>query len=265
MSHTTTERPAALRRVLKTRHMSMIAIGGAIGTGLFVASGATISKAGPGGALLAYIVIGAMVYFMMTSLGEMSANLPVSGAFATYGTLYVEEGFGFAMGWNYWYSWAITIAVDLVAAQLVMAYWFPEVNGLLWSAGFLAVMVGLNSFSVKGFGEAEYWFAAIKVVTVIVFIGVGLLMIFGIIRGGQADGVWGSLALWTHADAPFAGGFSAMIGVAMIAGFSGSRKPARKRPPRHPPGVLADFIVLCLRHFHYQPIDSLYRPAPVGR
>jgi len=122
MSHTTTERPAALRRVLKTRHMSMIAIGGAIGTGLFVASGATISKAGPGGALLAYIVIGAMVYFMMTSLGEMSANLPVSGAFATYGTLYVEEGFGFAMGWNYWYSWAITIAVDLVAAQLVMAY-----------------------------------------------------------------------------------------------------------------------------------------------
>jgi len=223
MSHTTSEPTAsgaALRRVLKTRHMSMIAIGGAIGTGLFVASGATISQAGPGGALVAYMVIGAMVYFMMTSLGEMSANLPVSGAFATYGTLYVEEGFGFAMGWNYWYSWAITIAVDLVAAQLVMAYWFPDVNGLLWSAGFLAVMVGLNSFSVKGFGEAEYWFAAIKVVTVIVFIGVGLLMIFGIIHGGQPEGVWGSLALWSHADAPFAGGFSAMIGVAMIAGFS---------------------------------------------
>jgi len=220
MSHTNTESPTSLRRVLKTRHMSMIAIGGAIGTGLFVASGATISQAGPGGALLAYIVIGAMVYFMMTSLGEMSANLPVSGAFATYGSLYVEEGFGFAMGWNYWYSWAITIAVDLVAAQLVMAYWFPEINGLLWSAGFLAVMVALNSFSVKGFGEAEYWFAAIKVVTVIIFIGIGLLMIFGIIHGGQPDGVWGSLALWSHEDAPFAGGFSAMIGVAMIAGFS---------------------------------------------
>jgi len=220
MSHTKTGRTPSLRRVLKTRHMSMIAIGGAIGTGLFVASGATIAQAGPGGALLAYIVIGAMVYFMMTSLGEMSANFPVSGSFATYGSLYVEEGFGFALGWNYWYSWAIVVAVDLVAAQLVMAYWFPEINGILWSAGFLAVMVALNSFSVKGFGEAEYWFAAIKVGTVIVFISVGLLMIFGIIRGGQPDGVWGSLALWTQGDAPFAGGFSALVGVAMIAGFS---------------------------------------------
>jgi len=210
----------SLRRVLKTRHMSMIAIGGAIGTGLFVASGATISQAGPGGALLAYAVIGLMVYFMMTSLGEMSANLPTSGSFATYGTLYVEEGFGFALGWNYWYNWAITIAVDLVAAQLVMAYWLPEVNGIWWSAGFLAVMVAINSFSVRGFGEAEYWFAAIKVTTVIVFIIVGLLMIFGLLRGGQPEGIWGSLALWTLEDAPFAGGFSALIGVAMIAGFS---------------------------------------------
>jgi len=211
---------ASLRRVLKTRHMSMIAIGGAIGTGLFVASGATISQAGPGGALLAYTIIGLMVYFMMTSLGEMSANLPVSGAFATYGTLYVEEGFGFAMGWNYWYSWAITIAVDLVAAQLVMAYWFPAINGIWWSAGFLSIMVALNSFSVRGFGEAEYWFAGIKVVTVIVFICIGILMIFGLLHGGQPNGVWGSLALWTMGDAPFAGGFSALIGVAMIAGFS---------------------------------------------
>jgi len=220
MSNANIESSASLHRVLKTRHMSMIAIGGAIGTGLFVASGATIAQAGPGGALLAYIVIGAMVYFMMTSLGEMSANFPVSGSFATYGTLYVDEGFGFALGWNYWYSWAITIAVDLVAAQLVMAYWFPEINGIVWSAGFLAVMVALNSFSVKGFGEAEYWFAAIKVATVMLFIGVGILMIFGILRGGQPDGVWGSLALWTHQEAPFAGGFAALVGVAMIAGFS---------------------------------------------
>jgi len=221
LSAATTSPPAAsLRRVLKTRHMSMIAIGGAIGTGLFVASGATISQAGPGSALLAYAVIGLMVYFMMTSLGEMSANLPVSGSFATYGTLYVEEGFGFAMGWNYWYSWAITIAVDLVAAQLVMAYWFPNINGMWWSAGFLSIMVAINSFSVRGFGEAEYWFAGIKVVTVIVFICVGILMIFGLLRGGQPDGIWGSLALWTMGDAPFVGGFSALMGVAMIAGFS---------------------------------------------
>ncbi|MHA7602141.1 amino acid permease [Alicycliphilus sp. T452] len=209
-----------LHRALKARHLSMIAIGGSIGTGLFVASGATISQAGPGGAVLAYMVVGLMVYFLMTSLGEMAAYLPISGSFATYGSRYVDEGFGFALGWNYWYNWAVTIAVDLVAAQLVMAYWFPGVDGVLWSAVFLAIMFGLNAISVKGFGEAEYWFATIKVVTVVIFIGLGLLMVLGILRGGPPGGVWGSIALWSEGDAPFAGGFSALIGVAMIVGFS---------------------------------------------
>lgn len=209
-----------LHRALKARHLSMIAIGGSIGTGLFVASGATISQAGPGGAVLAYMVVGLMVYFLMTSLGEMAAYLPTSGSFATYGARYVDEGFGFALGWNYWYNWAVTIAVDLVAAQLVMAYWFPGVDGVLWSAVFLAIMFGLNAISVRGFGEAEYWFAAIKVATVIVFIAIGILMILGIMRGGAPEGLWGNLALWTVEDAPFAGGFAALIGVAMIVGFS---------------------------------------------
>lgn len=213
--------PPTLRRSLLARHMSMIAIGGSIGTGLFVASGATISQAGPGGALLAYALVGLMVYFLMTSLGELAAYMPVSGSFATYGARYVDEGFGFALGWNYWYNWAITIAVDLVAAQLVMAYWFPEVPGVLWSAVFLALMFALNVISVKGFGEAEYWFAAIKVCTVVVFIAVGLLMIVGIIHGGErATSFAESLGNWTTGEAPFVGGFSALIGVAMIVGFS---------------------------------------------
>jgi lysine-specific permease len=219
-SPSTAPAESGLRRSLKARHLSMIAIGGSIGTGLFVASGATISQAGPGGALLAYMVVGLMVYFLMTSLGEMAAHLPVSGSFATYGARYVDEGFGFALGWNYWYNWAVTIAVDLVAAQLVMAYWIPDVNGMVWSALFLALMFGLNAISVKGFGEAEYWFAAIKVVTVIVFIGLGLLMVLGILQGGAPEGIWGNLANWTVGDAPFAGGFAALIGVAMIVGFS---------------------------------------------
>ena len=216
----TAGQPASLQRSLKARHMSMIAIGGSIGTGLFVASGATISQAGPGGALLAYAVVGLMVYFLMTSLGEMASHLPVSGSFATYGARYVDEGFGFALGWNYWYNWAVTIAVDLVAAQLVMAYWFPDVNGLLWSAVFLALMFGLNALSAKGFGESEFWFAAIKVFTVLVFIAIGLLMVFGILSGGAPEGIWGNIANFTTGDAPFAGGFAALIGVAMIVGFS---------------------------------------------
>ncbi|MDN7672459.1 amino acid permease [Burkholderia oklahomensis] len=208
--------PPQLRRSLKARHLTMIAIGGSIGTGLFVASGASISQAGPGGAMLAYLLIGMMVYCLMMSLGEMAAFMPVSGSFATYGAKYVEEGFGFALGWNYWYNWAVTIAVELVAAQLVMHYWFPDVPGVWWSAAFLGVMFLLNVLTVRGFGEAEYWFALIKVVTVLAFIGVGLLMIFGILKGGPSNG-WSN---FTIGDAPFAGGLPAMMGVAMIAGFS---------------------------------------------
>ncbi|MFQ0992008.1 lysine transporter [Gilliamella apicola] len=206
-----------LKRDLKARHLTMIAIGGSIGTGLFVASGATVAQAGPGGALLSYAIIGVMVYFLMTSLGELAAYLPVSGTFATYGARYVDEAFGFAIGWNYWYNWAITVAVDLVAAQLVISYWIDAgAYSWLWSLLFLSIIFCLNYISVKGFGEAEFWFSLIKVVTVIVFIVVGLLMIIGILRGAESAG-WQN---WQVGDAPFVGGFSSMIGVAMVVGFS---------------------------------------------
>ncbi|WP_435608589.1 amino acid permease [Pseudomonas knackmussii] len=205
-----------LKRALKPRHLNMIAIGGSIGTGLFVASGSTVATAGPGGALLAYALIGVMVFFLMTSLGEMAAYIPDSGSFSTYGSRFVDDGFGFAMGWNYWYNWAVTIAAELVAAQLVMNFWFPDVPGIYWSAGFLAIMFLLNVFSVKGFGEAEFWFALIKVVAVVIFIGIGLASIVGIMHGVDAPG----FSNFTTGDAPFVGGLQAMIGVAMIAGFS---------------------------------------------
>ncbi|WP_028451425.1 amino acid permease [Chitinilyticum aquatile] len=217
MSNTseTAEQPH-LRRSLKARHLTMIAIGGSIGTGLFVASGATVANAGPGGAIFGYMIIGLMVYFLMTSLGELAAYMPVSGSFATYGAKFVDPAFGFALGWNYWYNWAVTIAVELVAAQLIMAYWLPDVPGIYWSAAFLAVMFALNFISVKGFGEAEYWCSLIKVVTVLVFIATGLAMIFGILKGGEGAG-WHNL---TTGEAPFVGGLQAMIGVMMVAGFS---------------------------------------------
>ena len=210
---TSTEKNGNLRRKLRTRHLTMIAIGGSIGTGLFVASGASVSTAGPGGALAAYALIGLMVYFLMTSLGEMAAYMPVAGSFSTYGARFVDPAFGFAIGWNYWYNWAVTIAVELAAASIVMKFWLPEVPGVVWSGVFLALMFALNSISVKGFGESEYWF---EVVTVIVFIITGVYMIFGLMHGQEAVG----LTNFTSGDAPFVGGLPAMIGVAMIAGFS---------------------------------------------
>ena len=94
-----------LHRTLKARHMNMIAIGGSIGTGLFFASGSAVSTAGPGGAALAYIIMGALVYFLMTSLGEMATLMPVSGSFETYATKFVDPALGFTLGWNYWFCW----------------------------------------------------------------------------------------------------------------------------------------------------------------
>lgn len=204
-----------MKRSLKTRHLSMIALGGSIGTGLFVASGSAISTAGPGGALVAYLGIGLMVYFLMTSLGEMATYLPVTGSFATYARRFVDPAFGFAMGWNYWFNWAITLAVDISTVALVLKFWFPHVPAWVFSLSALLIIFLINALSVKSFGEAEYWMALIKVVTVVVFLAVGLLTIFGIL-GGHAT----YLENFTKGDAPFVGGIPTILSVFVVAGFS---------------------------------------------
>jgi lysine-specific permease len=204
-----------LQRGLKARHMTMIALGGSIGTGLFLASGGAIQTAGPGGALVAYFTIGIMVYFLVTSLGEMAAYMPVSGTFSTYASRFVDPSLGFALGWNYWYNWAITIAAELSAATLLMKYWFPDSPSFLWCALFLVLMTGLNLLSVKAYGESEFWFAMIKIITVVLFIAVGLLMIMGILGSGTAG-----FRNFTVGEAPFRGGFLPTLGIFMAAGFS---------------------------------------------
>lgn len=213
--HATAQENQQLRRGLKARHLTMISLGGAIGTGLFLASGAAIHTAGPGGALVAYTIIGIMVYFLMTSLGEMAAYMPEAGSFSTYATKFVDPALGFALGWNYWYNWAITIAAELVAGALIIKFWFPDSSSLLWSALFLGIMFGFNYLSVKGFGEAEYWFSLIKVITVILFLITSILMIFGVFTGKPTG-----FENFLIADGPFHGGFFTMLGIFMTAGFS---------------------------------------------
>lgn len=203
------------QRGLKARHLSMIAIGGSIGTGLFVASGGAISQAGPGGALIAYGLIGFMVFFLMTSLGEMATYMPVSGSFSTYANKFVDPALGFALGWNYWFNWAITLAVDISTTAIIMQYWFPNIPGWIFSIAFLALIFALNLLSVGVFGEAEFWFSLIKVVTVICFICVGLLTIFGIF-GGHFIG----MRNFTTGKAPVVGGVPAILGAFVVAGFS---------------------------------------------
>src|ERR1700722_15603067 len=170
-----------LKRSIGQRQLSMIAIGGAIGTGLFFASGSALSQTGPGGRLPGYATMGLAVYCMMQSLGEMATQLPIPGSFEAYAERFVDPSLGFAVGWNYWFSWAITLAAELVAGALIVKFWFPNSDSAYWATGFFAVLLALNLLSVKAYAEAEYWFAGIKVVTVIIFLAVGALMIAGML------------------------------------------------------------------------------------
>lgn len=213
-----------IKRDLKSRHITMIAIGGCIGSGLFMTSGQAISSAGPGGALIAYLAIGLMVYFLMTSLGEMATYLPTSGSFSTYATRYVDPSLGFALGWNYWFNWVITVAADIELSALAVSYWEPMrvLPSWVWSVIFLLIIIGLNSLSVSVYGESEYWFALIKVVTVVVFLVIGCLTIFGIMGSGYVG-----FSNFTVGEAPFIGTDTsisskvlAALGVFLIAGYS---------------------------------------------
>lgn len=165
---------AQLKRRLQSRHLQMIAIGGTIGTGLFIGSGGALAKAGPAGALIAYAFVGTLVYSVMVALGEMATYLPVSGAFTVYASRFVDHSLGFAMGWIYWFSWAMTFALELTASGLIIQYWRQDLNVGIFIGVFWAVISALNFLPVSVYGEVEFWFAMIKVLTVVGFIIFGI-------------------------------------------------------------------------------------------
>ncbi|MGO3988171.1 amino acid permease [Pseudomonas sp. SAS7] len=170
-----------LTRALKSRHIFMLSLGGVIGTGLFMGSGVTINQGGPVGAILAYLVAGLLMYLVMVCLGELSVQMPVSGSFQAHATKFIGPATGFMIGWVYWMSWATTVGLEFTAAGMLMTRWFPEVPIWYWSALFVVVLFGLNALATRAFGEAEYWFSGIKVATILGFIIIGLLVIFGAI------------------------------------------------------------------------------------
>lgn len=139
-----------------------------------------------------------MVLFLMQSLGEMAAHLPVPAPSRPTPRATCPRPLGFAMGWNYWFNWAITVAAELVAVGEVMRYWLPDVPSWVWAAGFLVLLTGINALSARSYGESEFWLATVKVVTVVVFLIAGIAMIFGIL-GGSSPGV----SNWTVGEAPF--------------------------------------------------------------
>ena len=200
-----------LKRNLKQRHLTMIAIGGSIGTALFLSTGYALNQAGPGGLVAAYLMVAVLIYFVIMSLGEMATYLPCSGSFQTYSSLYVSPSFGFSIGWCYWFSWAVTVGIEVVASALIMKYWFPNVPSWIWSIVFVIIVLGLNLLSAKAYGEAEFWFASIKVAAVVSFLAVGAGMIFG--AGGNEIG----LTNFIHSQG---GLFPKGIGAFMVVSFT---------------------------------------------
>ena len=208
-------REPSLQRKLNARILGMITLGGSIGTGIFLASGSALSLAGPGGTLLAYLIMGIMVYFLMTGLGEMAAFMPTSGSFYVYAARFLDPSLGYALGWNYWYSCAIYIASEISASALIMHFWFPESPSYIWCSIFLFLIIGFNAISTKAFGEVEYWLSFIKISVVVLFIVTGFFLVFGF-----ADYKAGGFQNWRIGDAPFHGGWIGVLGAFVAAGFS---------------------------------------------
>ncbi len=172
-------REAGLRRQLTPRQLSMIALGGAIGTGLFLGSAVSVSLAGPG-VILSYAAGAAIALAVMWALAEMAVAHPVAGSFGVYAEMYVHPWAGFVVRYSYWLAQVVAIGSEVVAASIYCRYWFPGVPAWVWIAAFSMALVYVNARSVASFGEFEYWFAMIKVVTIVVFLILGAALLLGV-------------------------------------------------------------------------------------
>jgi amino acid transporter, AAT family len=227
-----------LVRGLSHRQIQLMAIGGAIGVGLFLGSGKAIRDAGPA-VILCYLAAGAVVFLMLRALGEMAVARPISGSFATYARDMIGPWAGFATGWTYWLMWVTTVMAEITAVGIYTQYFFPDVPQWLPAVVSVVVLMGANLVSVRMFGETEFWFALIKIVAILAFIASGIaILVVGFGGLGEQAAVSN---LWAH------GGFFpegvggmlialqivtfAFIGVELIGVTAGeARDPKRELP-----------------------------------
>ncbi|KAM4064587.1 amino acid permease [Hirsutella rhossiliensis] len=205
-----------LKRSLSARQVQMIAIGGTIGTGLFLGTGKSLATGGPASILICYAIIGAIVFITMLCLGEMSAFVPVAGSFCTFAGRFVDDAFGFALTWNYWFNDAVSTASDLVALQLILQYWTDHFPGWALSLIFLFILIAINVISVGAYGELEYWLSLLKVITIVAFIIVGI----AVNAGANLEGRYIGGENWRLPGAPFVGGVGGFASVFVTASFA---------------------------------------------
>jgi AAT family amino acid transporter/D-serine/D-alanine/glycine transporter len=185
----------ALTRSLKSRHIQLIALGGTIGVGLFLGSAGAIHKAGPG-LLLSYAIGGVAIFFIMRALGELLTYRPVAGSFASYAEEFVGPFAGFVTGWSYWFMWVVTAMAELTAIGIYVHFWLPDVPQWLPGLCALAILYGTNTLAVRIYGELEFWFALLKVITIVALILAGLAVIF--FKLGALGPTASFSNLWSH-------------------------------------------------------------------
>lgn len=174
------------RRKMESRHIVMLSLGGVIGTGLFLSTGYTLEQAGRIGTILSYLVGALAVYLVMLCLGELAVHMPETGAFHSYATKYIGSGTGYTVAWLYWLTWTVALGSEFTAAGLLMQRWFPDVPVWMFSGVFVVMILGINVLTVRLFAEVEFWFSAVKVLTILVFIVLGTAAIVGFLP--LADG-----------------------------------------------------------------------------
>jgi len=243
----------SLSRNLRNRHIQLIAIGGTIGVGLFLGSAKAIHNAGPG-LLLAYAFGGVAIFFIMRALGELMTYRPVAGSFASYAEEFCGPFAGFVTGWSYWFMWVVTAMAELTAIGIYMRYWFPDLPQWLPALVALIALYGSNLLAVRVFGELEFWFALIKVATIVALIVAGLIVI--VFHVGSFGPTAGVANLWSHGGfLPF-GPVAVLLtlqivmfaysGVELIGVTAGEAQDPQQALPKATNGIILRILIFYL-------------------
>jgi len=241
---------STLARNLHNRHIQLIAIGGTIGVGLFLGSARAIHNAGPG-LLLAYALGGVAIFFIMRALGELLTYRPVAGSFATYAEEFCGPFPGFVTGWSYWFAWVVTVMAEITAIGIYVRYWLPAVPQWLPPLIALLVLYGANLLAVRVFGELEFWFALIKVVTIVALIVAGVFVIA--FHAGALGATASFSNLWSHGGF-LPGGMLAVLlalqivmfayeGVELIGVTAGEARHPEIVLPKATNGIIARILI----------------------
>ncbi|QLL31242.1 hypothetical protein HG536_0B01030 [Torulaspora globosa] len=236
-----------VKRALKQRHIGMIALGGTIGTGLFVGIATPLTNAGPVGALIAYLFMGSIIYFVTQSLGEMATFIPVTSSITVFSKRFLSPAFGVANGYMYWFNWAITYAVEISVVGQVIQFWTTAVPLAAWISIFWVLVSLMNFFPVRFYGEVEFWVASVKVIAIVGYLIYALVIVCGGSSQGpigfrywRHPGPWGAgIIAKSKSEARFLGWVSSLInaaftyqGTELVGITAGEAANPRKSVPR---------------------------------